>query len=221
MTDTEPKGDVGKTDKDNEISKATADRWGPGETENTTGGTVTDKTNETSKVAADSWAPGEKEDTTGGSTTDTGNEEKKVAEESWTPDKKEDTSGGDSSDAPLKTTGGTGAKENRDAIPTAGGERLGDKHWGESKQVPDNPKPQSEAQVSSAEGQPDSKFLPSDRDVLLDVVADFAIEATKDNTAQNTGGAAPPSSSAKTGGEEKQSFKDKVKDKLHIGSKDK
>lgn len=50
---------------------------------------------------------------------------------------------------------------------------------------------------------------------------DLIIEATKDNTAQNTGGAAPPSSSADNGGEEKTSIKDKIKDKLHIGSKDK
>ena len=53
------------------------------------------------------------------------------------------------------------------------------------------------------------------------MVADLITEATKDNTARNTGGAAPPSGSANTGGEEKQSFKDKVKEKLHIGSKDK
>ena len=49
-------------------------------------------------------------------------------------------------------------KENRDAIPTAGGEKLGEKHWGESQVVPDVPKPQGEqANVSSREGQPDSE----------------------------------------------------------------
>lgn len=50
----------------------------------------------------------------------------------------------------------TGKLENRDAIPIAGGERLGDKHWGESQMVPDNPPSQPEQQISSAEGQPDS-----------------------------------------------------------------
>jgi hypothetical protein len=42
---------------------------------------------------------------------------------------------------------------------------------------------------------------------------------TKDNTAANTGGAAPPgSSNDNTGnGEEKQKFTDKIKDKLNIG----
>ena len=58
---------------------------------------------------------------------------------------------------------GVGAtRENKDAIPTAGGERLGEKHWGESKIVPDVPKSQQEEQnVSSAEGQPDSMFYMS------------------------------------------------------------
>jgi len=46
-------------------------------------------------------------------------------------------------------------RENKDAIPTAGGEKLGSRHWGESKVVPENPaKRASEAGVSSAEGQP-------------------------------------------------------------------
>ena len=63
----------------------------------------------------------------------------------------EETGGG--SDSKKTPTG----KENREAIPTAGGERLGDKHWGESKVVPDVPKKQEETpQVSSEEGQPDS-----------------------------------------------------------------
>lgn len=50
-------------------------------------------------------------------------------------------------------------KENKSAIPTAGGERLGEKHWGESQIVPELPKKQEDgANVSSEEGQPDSKF---------------------------------------------------------------
>lgn len=58
------------------------------------------------------------------------------------------------------STGGgksTGKLENRDAIPMAGGERLGEHHWGESKMLPDNAPPPQEQKVSSAEGQPDSK----------------------------------------------------------------
>jgi hypothetical protein len=45
-------------------------------------------------------------------------------------------------------------RENKDAIPTAGGIKLGEKHWGESDIVPDNPKPRNE-NVSSSHGQPD------------------------------------------------------------------
>lgn len=50
-----------------------------------------------------------------------------------------------------------GKLENKDAIPIAGGVKLGEKHWGESEITPDNPKPKPEEQsnVSSAEGQPD------------------------------------------------------------------
>jgi hypothetical protein len=52
-------------------------------------------------------------------------------------------------------------RENKDAIPTAGGERLGQKHWGESGIVPDVPKPQPEQGqgVSSSEGQPTGESL--------------------------------------------------------------
>lgn len=97
-----------------------------------------------------------------------------------------------------------GGLENKDAIPTAGGEKLGEKHWGESKIVPDNPKPQDSG-VASKEGQPDS--------------------TTSDNTAKNTGGATggPHSHGHNQGGESgegKEKFIDKVKDKLHIGKKE-
>lgn len=51
-----------------------------------------------------------------------------------------------------KPTGGKGL-ENRDAIPTAGGKRLGEEHWGESGIVPDDPKRAAEKQAaSSADG---------------------------------------------------------------------
>ena len=52
------------------------------------------------------------------------------------------------------------SRENKDAIPTAGGEKLGQKHWGESDIVPDVPKKRESegGQVSSAEGQPDGEI---------------------------------------------------------------
>jgi len=102
----------------------------------------------------------------------------------------------------------TWPKENRDAIPTAGGERLGDKHWGESDVVPDAGRPQTKENVSSSLGQPDAQ--------------------TASNTSANTGSAPAPSSDntpgsgAGTGtneGEGKQKLTDKIKDKLHMGSK--
>ena len=74
-----------------------------------------------------------------------------------------------------KPSGGSKGKlENKDAIPTAGGERLGEKHWGESKIVPDDPtkgKKGSEAGVSSEEGQPTRKFTyPDSGEYVLQVV---------------------------------------------------
>ncbi|GAB7361104.1 hypothetical protein MBLNU230_g1142t1 [Neophaeotheca triangularis] len=88
--------------------------------------------------------------------------------------------------------------DNPSSIPTAGGERLGQKHWGESNVVPDNPKPRaSEAGISSAEGQPD--------------------KSTSDNTNKNTGGASGGPQHMKEGegqGEENQGMMDKIKSKL-------
>lgn len=55
------------------------------------------------------------------------------------------------------TSGKGGTLENRSAIPTAGGERLGEKHWGESKKIPDNPPPQDGPGISSSDGQPTGK----------------------------------------------------------------
>ena len=57
--------------------------------------------------------------------------------------------------ADLKSHEHDGKRENRDAIPTAGGQKLGAKHWGESKIVPEVPK-LTEAGVASEAGQPDS-----------------------------------------------------------------
>jgi len=106
-----------------------------------------------------------------------------------------DKAGGDSN-----RPGPGSSRENQSAIPTAGGEQLGKKHWGESDIVPEVPKKrESEAgQVSSAAGQPDAK--------------------TQSNTTANTGGAAPPTSSSGggNGGEEKMKLTDKIKQKLHM-----
>jgi hypothetical protein len=57
-----------------------------------------------------------------------------------------------------KPTTGKGI-ENRDAIPTAGGEKLGEKNWGESNFVPDDPQAKS-AGVASKDGQPNGMFSP-------------------------------------------------------------
>jgi len=59
----------------------------------------------------------------------------------------------------LSDTAKGSARQNEDAIPTAGGEKLGAKHWGESKIVPDNPKPaETGAGVSSRDGQPTGMY---------------------------------------------------------------
>ncbi|KAK3067922.1 hypothetical protein LTR53_014906 [Teratosphaeriaceae sp. CCFEE 6253] len=100
-----------------------------------------------------------------------------------------------------KETGSS--RENRDAIPTAGGEKLGQKHWGESKIVPDVP-PRQEAErpgVSSADGQP--------------------TDQVRSNTAANTGGAAAPASHGGGASSEahKEGLVDKMKTKMHMGGK--
>ncbi|KAK3072609.1 hypothetical protein LTR53_006519 [Teratosphaeriaceae sp. CCFEE 6253] len=100
-----------------------------------------------------------------------------------------------------KETGSS--RENRDAIPTAGGEKLGQRHWGESKIVPDVP-PRQEAErpgVSSADGQP--------------------TDQVRSNTAANTGGAAAPASHGGGASSEahKEGLVDKMKTKMHMGGK--
>ncbi|KAF2772023.1 hypothetical protein EJ03DRAFT_348835 [Teratosphaeria nubilosa] len=110
--------------------------------------------------------------------------------------------GEEGGDKPKKVSDHEAAtRENRDAIPTAGGEKLGEKHWGESKRVPDVPPKREDAGISSADGQSDS--------------------TTRDNTAKNIGGGSNPHDTSGHDGTEKESFVDKVKDKLHIGHKDK
>jgi hypothetical protein len=71
---------------------------------------------------------------------------------------KTSTSGSDDHKPPQPASGQPKKLENESAIPTAGGERLGEKHWGESKIVPDDPtKKSSTAGISSEEGQPTSR----------------------------------------------------------------
>ncbi|KAI6880675.1 hypothetical protein KC363_g5277 [Hortaea werneckii] len=96
-------------------------------------------------------------------------------------------------------------RENRDAIPLAGGEKIGGKSWGSSKIVPDNPKPRESTQVSSEEGQGDKQ--------------------TQNNTSSNQGDAKPPQqhinenkSKGSSETEEKHGLAEKMKEKLHIGS---
>lgn len=98
--------------------------------------------------------------------------------------------------------GGSSKAENPDSIPTAGGEKLGEKHWGESQIVPElPPKRGSDAGqgASSSDGQPTSEVA--------------------DNTAANTGGAkGGPHDS--TGSEaHKEGAMDKIKHSLHMGKK--
>jgi len=105
------------------------------------------------------------------------------------------------------TTGGTSGRKQKDdeytkggpppSIPDAGGERIGTKHWGESKVIPEVP-PRRESQtgsagVSSAAGQSD--------------------DLTKQNTASNTGAVHSDSTTGK------ESVVDKIKDKLHMSHK--
>ena len=101
-------------------------------------------------------------------------------------------------------------RENVDAIPTAGGEKLGAKHWGESKIVPENPKPS--AGVSSDE------FSSKSDIVTLALPCSFtntSLDTVRDNTNRNTGPASQPTG---TGAHGKESLVDKVKDKLHLGN---
>ncbi|KAK5124249.1 hypothetical protein LTR85_001952 [Meristemomyces frigidus] len=104
---------------------------------------------------------------------------------------------GDASEQAKKEDNKVAAKrENPDAIPTAGGEKLGSKHWGESKIVPDNPKPEESSKVSSSDGQP--------------------TDQVRDNTNKNAG-AAPQGGHSDTA--EKGTLVDKMKANLHMGHK--
>ena len=125
---------------------------------------------------------------------------------------------GGSEESEQKKRPGHAGKENRDAIPTAGGERLGDKHWGESKIVPDVPKASESENISSADGQPTRKSLAVSRVFVYST--NVCTEETKDNTAKNTGGASGGPGSGAVEGEGKQKLTDKIKDKLPFGKKD-
>lgn len=82
----------------------------------------------------------ERQESSGGGDDDEGGEQKQKKE-------------GDEDEGNKKQGTKPGAtRENPDSIPTAGGERLGEKHWGESKMVPDVPQKRDE---EGKEGQPD------------------------------------------------------------------
>ena len=82
-------------------------------------------------------------------------EEGKEGDNSGESDKKEEKK---------EKKGGGKTQENPDSIPSAGGERLGKQHWGESQMVPEIPKKREseggDGNVASAEGQPDSMLTP-------------------------------------------------------------
>lgn len=161
-------------------------------------------------------------------TNDTKMEESKEAPKEESTEEPKSTSEDNENKAPAPSQSGGRQLEHRDAIPTAGGERLGDKHWGESKIVPDNPAAKKAEEssgqgVSSAEGQPTGESKSSQSPVRP--VLTCIPEQVKDNTAKNTGGASggPQGQSgaqSPASGEKKGKFMDKVKDKLHIGKKD-
>lgn len=89
--------------------------------------------------------------------TNTGNKGEGEGEE-----RKESTSGDNDHKPPQPADGKPKKLENPSSIPTAGGEKLGEKHWGESGIVPDRPEPRaSEAGISSEEGQPTRRSFPS------------------------------------------------------------
>lgn len=137
---------------------------------------------------------------------------------------------GDNSEA-----GAAAKRENKSAIPTAGGQRLGEQHWGESKMVPDLPPKQGESEskagVSSSDGQPTGMSIfkypqppPSHTNLAPP-------DQVRDNTAANQGAATGGPAATReesnqthgsggSQGEGKQKLTDKIKDKLHMGSKE-
>lgn len=174
---------------------------------------------------------GDKEANTGTAAASTSEPTQTMQETS--ENKQEETTDNKTSEAPKDTSGDDSHKppapaggkplENRDAIPIAGGERLGDKHWGESKIVADNPAKKtgqdSGPGVASSEGQPTGKYIGTLAFPQLYVLT-FASDEVKDNTAKNTGGASAPKGEEKESDEKKPKFMDKVKDKLPFGKKE-
>jgi len=113
-------------------------------------------------------------------------------------------------------------RENHEAIPFAGDIRLGEKHWGESKMVPENPKPRdSEAGVSSSSGQPTGEYhhLPPALYTTIGRLTRYfvMVDEVRDNTSKNTGSA--HAHGHDSAGHEKEGMVDKIKDKLHMSHK--
>lgn len=104
--------------------------------------------------------------------------------------------------------------ENPAAIPSAGGERLGEKHWGESKIVPADP-----GAIKIEAGQPDGTLtfellavtFPACYGIEVRFV-DVPVDLTAANTAKNTGGVSHHN--------EKEGALHKIKDKLNLGKKE-
>lgn len=156
---------------------------------------------------------------------DSSQQEQQQQSEERSEEQQQQSSGGGEDEQPKKKEGdedegnkkqGTkpgATRENPDSIPTAGGERLGEKHWGESKVVPDVPKKQDQ---EGQEGQPDRTFnhihpmAPS---------TNFNAEQTRDNTAANTGDASSGDSGEGGGDESGEKPKEGMVDKIKVSKR--
>ena len=129
-----------------------------------------------------------------------------------------ESTSGENAHKPPVTSGHKGNLENKSSIPTAGGIKLGEKHWGESDIVPEFPKPREEENISSSSGQPDRKFMPQvpETTTYIHLLTNLT-ESTRDNTSANTGSSTIPPSGKGEHGEQKEGIVDKVKDALHMG----
>ncbi|EMC95303.1 hypothetical protein BAUCODRAFT_534401 [Baudoinia panamericana UAMH 10762] len=123
-----------------------------------TAGPASDSTSNTTgsdpiqRSSAQAPKPADSDVTTGNEPTDSADP---TTKDTALTDKEQKTEANNEAHGGEKDKRKEGNRYNEDAIPTAGGVKLGQKHWGESQIVPDNPKPQqSEGAVSSSAGQP-------------------------------------------------------------------
>lgn len=123
----------------------------------TPGGQLPSESSSSTKTDTTTKATESTTDRTTSSTTDNDNSSDKMTEESGDKERTEPKTHKPPQPADGKPSGRVGM-ENVDAIPTAGGKRLGEENWGESKIVPDDPKPKSDDKgISSEAGQPTGK----------------------------------------------------------------